>query len=108
MANSSATVHTLRAVELGQEDTYDSTVLHVPDLDLVLGGDAVYGDYHRLFAEDVTLELRSIWLRSLVRVAALSPGWVVPSYIRFGYKYVTNHITKTKEYIRIYKEALTT
>ena len=78
MASSSATVYTLRAVEVGQEDTYDSTVLHVPDLDLVLGGDVVCGDYHQLFAEDVTLELRSMWLRGLEKVAVLSPGWVVP------------------------------
>jgi glyoxylase-like metal-dependent hydrolase (beta-lactamase superfamily II) len=36
--------HVFKAVQVGQTDTYNSTVLHVPDLDLVVTGDAVYGE----------------------------------------------------------------
>jgi len=37
----------LRLYEVGHTDTFDTTVLHVPDLDLVIAGDAVYGDVHQ-------------------------------------------------------------
>ena len=38
--------HTFRAVEAGHTDTLDTTVLHVPDLHLVVAGDVVYGGVH--------------------------------------------------------------
>ena len=37
----------LRAVEVGWSDTYNTTVLHVPSLDLVVAGDNVYGECHQ-------------------------------------------------------------
>ena len=36
----------LKAVEVGQADTHDSTVLWVPDIKLAVCGDVVYGDVH--------------------------------------------------------------
>ena len=39
--------HVMRVVEVGHTDTHDTTVLHVPDLGLVVAGDAVYGDVHQ-------------------------------------------------------------
>jgi glyoxylase-like metal-dependent hydrolase (beta-lactamase superfamily II) len=41
----------LIAVNVGHTDTDDTTVLHVPDLGLVVAGDAVYNDVHQYLAE---------------------------------------------------------
>ena len=40
--------HELQAVELGETDTYNSTALHVPEIDLVVAGDTVYGHYYQV------------------------------------------------------------
>ena len=96
----------MRAVEVGQGDTHSSTVLHVPSLDLVVGGDVVYGHCHQLFAEDHTHELRAKWLESLDTVAALKPKIVVPSHMRREEGYGPEHIEQTKGYIQAYEEVL--
>lgn len=99
--------HILRAVEVGQGDTYNSTVLHVPDLDLVVGGDVVYGQCHQLFAEDYTPELRQSWVDSLDRVAKLKPMYVIPSHTKPGDGFAMRHILETKLYIRAWESMLT-
>ena len=38
--------HELIAVETGHTDTEDTTVLHVPSIDLVVAGDVAYNDVH--------------------------------------------------------------
>ena len=96
----------MRAVEVGQGDTHSSTVLPVPSLDLVVGGDVVYGHCHQLFAEDHTHELRAKWLESLDTVAALKPTVVVPSHIRPEEGYGPEHVEETKGYIQAYEEVL--
>jgi glyoxylase-like metal-dependent hydrolase (beta-lactamase superfamily II) len=99
--------HLLRAVEVGQGDTYNSTVLHVPDLGLVVGGDVVYGKCHQLFAEDYTPELRQLWIDSLDRVAALKPlKHVVPSHTKPGDGFGVAHINETKRYIRTWEDVM--
>jgi glyoxylase-like metal-dependent hydrolase (beta-lactamase superfamily II) len=98
--------HTLRAVEVGQGDTYNSTVLHVPSLGLVVGGDVVYGKCHQLFAEDYTPELRQLWVDSLVRVAALEPRFVVPSHTKPGDGFRAAHVGETKRYLRTWEATL--
>ena len=96
----------MEAVEVGQGDTHSSTVLHVPSLDLVSGGDVVYGHCHQLFLELPTPELRALWLKSLDQVAALKPKLVVPSHMRPEEQYGPEHIEETKTYIRTYEEVL--
>ena len=98
--------HVCQAFEVGQGDTHSSTVLHVPDLDLVVGGDVVYGHCHQLFAEDHTPDLRALWLRSLDTVAALKPKVVVPSHMRPEEGYGPEHVEETKQYIHGYEETL--
>jgi len=99
--------HKFQAVEVGQGDTYNSTVLHIPTLDLIVGGDVVYGNCHQLFAEDNTPELRAKWLASLDKVAALEPKLVVPSHMRSDNGYSPDHVEQTKEYIQAYEKFLT-
>ncbi|EXJ60879.1 hypothetical protein A1O7_05032 [Cladophialophora yegresii CBS 114405] len=98
--------HALRAVEVGQGDTYNSTVLHVPDLELVVGGDVIYGKCHQLFVEDWTAELRQQWIQSLDRAAALKPAFVVPSHTKPGDGFAPSHIRDTKTYIRTWERVL--
>lgn len=98
--------HELRSVEVGQGDTYNSTVLHVPSLGLVVGGDVVYGKCHQLFAEDYTPDLRQLWVDSLDRVAALKPRFVVPSHTKPGDGFRASHVQETKRYIRAWEATL--
>jgi hypothetical protein len=66
------------AIQVGSGDTVDSTVLHVPELSLVVGGDIVYGYCYQYLAEDPTLEARKQWLRSVEEIKALRPRYVIP------------------------------
>ena len=95
--------HIIKAVEVGQGDTYNSTVLHVPDLSLIVGGDVVYGNCHQLFAEDYTPQLRQLWVDSLDRVASLKPKYVVPSHTIPGDGFAPLHVRETQRYIRTWE-----
>ncbi|MHC2086464.1 MBL fold metallo-hydrolase [Methylobacterium sp. CM6244] len=61
-----------RVVDLGQTDTDDTTGLHVPPLDLVVSGDAVYSEVHPLLVESDKAD-RKAWRAALNRIAALNP-----------------------------------
>src|SRR5262249_52896961 len=45
--------HDLVMVEVGHADTNDNSVLHVPDLRLVVAGDVIYNGAHMYLAESV-------------------------------------------------------
>jgi glyoxylase-like metal-dependent hydrolase (beta-lactamase superfamily II) len=96
--------HVMRAVRVGQGDTWNSTVLHVPDLDLVIGGDVIYGKCFQMFLEANTVELQNQWIRSINKVAALKPMIVIPAHMqpRDGYK--PSHLEETVEYILAWQE----
>lgn len=64
--------HELRIIEQGQTDAVDSTSLHVPTLDLVIGGDVLYNRCH-MFVATTTPESRENWIAALDRLAALNP-----------------------------------
>jgi glyoxylase-like metal-dependent hydrolase (beta-lactamase superfamily II) len=96
----------LHALEVGQADTYNSTILSIPALSLAITGDVVYGHCHQLLAETATPELRQAWLSSLDKVAALKPQYVIPSHMQPTEGYGNEHIAETKEYIRAYEELL--
>lgn len=98
--------HAFQAVEVGQSDTYNSTILHVPSLSLVVGGDVIYGKCHQLFAEDPTPALRQQWIHSLDRAASLKPRYVVPSHTKPGDGFAPSHIPDTIRYIRTWESTL--
>jgi hypothetical protein len=64
--------HELRIIEQGRTDTVDTTSLHVPSIDLVVGGDVLYNQCH-MFVGDTTPESRRNWIDALDRLAALRP-----------------------------------
>jgi hypothetical protein len=56
--------HELIAVELGHTDTDDTTCLHVPEIGLVVAGDAAYNDVDLYLAESAPQRHRD-WIAAL-------------------------------------------
>ena len=53
--------HDLVIVEVGQTDSEDTSVLHVPDLELVVAGDVIYNGVHMYLAQGVVVgRLRAV------------------------------------------------
>lgn len=69
----------VRFVEVGHCDTDKSSVIHVPAIGLVVGGDCVYNGYHQYLAESGNGGLEA-WMRALDTVASLKPTHVVASH----------------------------
>jgi hypothetical protein len=91
--------HELAAVEVGHTDTDDTTVLHVPDIGLVVAGDAAYNDVH-LHLGECTPELRQEWLAALDMIESLNPRAVVAGHKRPGRADNPQIIEETRRYIR--------
>ncbi|KAL3442277.1 beta-lactamase-like protein [Aspergillus insuetus] len=98
--------HEFRAVEVGHTDTYNSTVLHVPSIRLVVAGDAVYGDVHQYFGEANTTAKRQEWLRALNTIEALDPQTVVAGHKRAGTVDGMFNLHKTRQYILDFEDAV--
>src|SRR5262249_51325558 len=65
--------HDLVIVEVGHSDTDDTTVLHVPDLELVVAGDVIYNGAHLYLGESVTVGGLDPWREAIDKVEALKP-----------------------------------
>jgi glyoxylase-like metal-dependent hydrolase (beta-lactamase superfamily II) len=100
--------HTFRAIEVGHTDTVDTTILHVPDIHLVVAGDVVYGDVHQFFGEANTTAKREEWLRAIETIESLNPHTVVAGHKREGSVDGIYNIATTKEYIRAFESATKT
>jgi glyoxylase-like metal-dependent hydrolase (beta-lactamase superfamily II) len=100
--------HILRAIQVGHTDTNDTTVLHVPDLDLVVAGDAVYGDVHQFFGEADTTAKRKEWLRAIETIKSLKPHTVIAGHKRDGSVDGIYNLEATKEYIHAFEKATKT
>jgi glyoxylase-like metal-dependent hydrolase (beta-lactamase superfamily II) len=71
--------HDLVIVDVGHADTDDHSVLHVPDLGLVVAGDAIYNGVHQYLGESADGG-RDGWRKAIETVKALEPRWVVASH----------------------------
>lgn len=69
----------VRAVVVGQSDVEVSSVVHVPDLGVVLSGDVVYNGVH-LWLAGSTAVTRSAWLAALDAVERLAPRTIVAGH----------------------------
>lgn len=98
--------HVFRAIEVGHTDTYNTTVLHVPSIRLVVAGDAVYGDVHQFFGEANTPEKRNEWLRALDTIEALDPHTVIAGHKRAGTVDGLFNLQKTRQYILDFEDAV--
>ena len=72
--------HDLVIVEVGSTDSDDTTVLHVPDLELVVAGDVIYNGVHMYLAQTVMVGGFGPWRAAIDKVAALKPRHVVAGH----------------------------
>ena len=96
----------LRVIKIGQADTAESTVVHIPSLGAVVTGDPAYNEVHMMTAETGEAE-RARWVANLDKVAALEPKLVVA-----GHKKVENDndpkiIRESQQYLRDFSRIVT-
>ncbi|MDT8913627.1 MBL fold metallo-hydrolase [Amycolatopsis sp. PS_44_ISF1] len=99
--------HRLVPVETGHTDTDDTTVLHVPDLGLVVAGDVVYNGVHQMLQELGETGLQS-WLDALDTVEALHPRAVVAGHKNRALPDDPAAISHTRQYLLDARELLAT
>jgi glyoxylase-like metal-dependent hydrolase (beta-lactamase superfamily II) len=69
----------LHIVEVGHSDTDETSVVHVPDLQLVVAGDVIYNGVHQYLAESANGG-REAWRKAIDKVAALNPRLIVAGH----------------------------
>lgn len=69
--------HELRIVEVGHTDTDDTSVLHVPDLEIVVAGDVIYNGVHMYLGESVLVGGFDPWRHAIDAVETLLPRHIV-------------------------------
>ena len=72
--------HDLVIVEVGDTDSADTTVLHVPDLGLVVAGDVIYNGVHMYLAQSVVVGGFGPWRDAIDKVEALRPRHIVAGH----------------------------
>jgi glyoxylase-like metal-dependent hydrolase (beta-lactamase superfamily II) len=72
--------HTLVIVDVGSTDSPDTSVLHVPDLELVVAGDVIYNGVHMYLAQRVVAGSFEPWREAIDTVEALRPRHIVSGH----------------------------
>ena len=72
--------HDLVMVDVGHADTDDNSVLHVPDLGLVVAGDVSYNGVHMYLAQSVAVGGFGPWRDAIDKVEALEPRHIVAGH----------------------------
>lgn len=90
----------LFAVKVGHSDTDDTSVLHVPSLDLVVAGDVVYNNVHQYVGEGRDGGLDA-WHRALDTVAGLKPRAVVASHKDTRRQDSPSDVDETRRYLDV-------
>ncbi|KID59666.1 Beta-lactamase-like protein, partial [Metarhizium hybridum] len=96
----------LVAVDAGRSDTWNTTYLHVPSLNMVVAGDCVYNDVHQFLGETNSEEGRNAWISIIKDIAALKPHTVIAGHKRPGAVDGINNLTATIKYIEDFGELL--
>jgi glyoxylase-like metal-dependent hydrolase (beta-lactamase superfamily II) len=91
--------HELVVVELGHTDTDQTSCLHVPEVGLVVAGDAAYNDVHLYLAESDPRGRRD-WIAALDAIESLHPRSVIAGHQRAGRHDGPEIIEETRQYIR--------
>jgi glyoxylase-like metal-dependent hydrolase (beta-lactamase superfamily II) len=71
--------HDLVIVEVGHTDSDDTSVLHVPDLGLVVSGDAIYNGVHMYLGQSAVTGFGP-WRDAITRIEALAPRHIVTGH----------------------------
>ncbi len=99
--------HQLVAVELGHTDMDRTSCLHVPEIGLVVAGDAVYNDVH-LHLSESDHKGRLDWLAALHTIESLHPKAVVAGHKRASRDDDPGIIGETRQYIRDFNRIVET
>ncbi|WP_405512507.1 MBL fold metallo-hydrolase [Streptomyces canus] len=91
--------HKITAVEVGHTDTDDTTVLHVPSIGLIVGGDVVYNGVHQMLLETPGGGFES-WLAALDVLESLNPRAVVAGHKNRDLPDDPAIIDQTRQYLR--------
>jgi glyoxylase-like metal-dependent hydrolase (beta-lactamase superfamily II) len=89
----------LVVVRVGHTDTDDTTCLHVPSIELVVAGDAVYNGIHP-FLNESNRQTRLEWIAALDKIDALKPSAVVAGHKIPGNDDSPKNVEETRQYIR--------
>jgi glyoxylase-like metal-dependent hydrolase (beta-lactamase superfamily II) len=101
--------HELVIVEVGHTDSDDTTVLHVPDLDLVVAGDVIYNGVHMYMGQSVTVGGFQTWRDAIDKVEALAPRHIVSGHQNKELDDdAARQIAQTREYLDDAEELLRT
>jgi hypothetical protein len=87
------------AVHLGHTDTDNTTCLHIPDIAMVVAGDAVYNDVH-LYLPESDPDRRKAWIAAIDTIQALDPRVVISGHKRAGRTDDPHTLEETRQYIR--------
>lgn len=71
--------HRIDIIEDGFTDTHDTTSLWVPDIGLVVAGDATYNGIHA-YMQETTLAARENWIKANEHLKTLHPKFVVAGH----------------------------
>jgi glyoxylase-like metal-dependent hydrolase (beta-lactamase superfamily II) len=72
--------HDLVIVDVGHADADDNSVLHVPDLGLVIAGDVIYNGVHMYLGQSAAAGGFGAWREAIDKVEALSPRHIVTGH----------------------------
>jgi glyoxylase-like metal-dependent hydrolase (beta-lactamase superfamily II) len=101
--------HDLVIVEVGATDSDDTTVLHVPDLDLVVAGDVIYNGVHMYLAQTAVVGGFGPWRDAIDEVEALEPRHIVAGHQNSGLDDdAARTIAETRQYLDDAEELLRT
>ncbi|WP_411088900.1 MBL fold metallo-hydrolase [Streptomyces sp. 061-3] len=91
--------HRIEAIEVGHTDTDDTTVLHVPSIGLIVGGDVVYNGVHQMLLETPNGGFET-WLSALDVLESLNPRAVVAGHKNRDLPDDPAIIDQTRQYLR--------
>jgi glyoxylase-like metal-dependent hydrolase (beta-lactamase superfamily II) len=97
--------HRFLPIEVGHTDTDNTTVLHVPSLELVAAGDTVYNGVHQYLIEGGNGGFEH-WLEALDRIEALGARHVVAGHKNRVLPDSPGAINETRRYLRNVLELL--
>jgi glyoxylase-like metal-dependent hydrolase (beta-lactamase superfamily II) len=72
--------HDLVIVDVGDTDSADTSVLHIPDLGLVVAGDVIYNGVHMYLAQCVVVGGFGPWRDAIDKVETLEPRHIVAGH----------------------------
>jgi glyoxylase-like metal-dependent hydrolase (beta-lactamase superfamily II) len=97
----------IRVIDIGQGDTEHSTIVHVPSIRAVVGGDVVYNEVHMMTAE-TDARSRQDWINNLNQIASLDPQTVVSGHHRVGAPNDPESIDESQQYLRDFSRVVET